>query len=364
MSGSLSPYLWEAASRFLPAAQIQELTPYGQGNVHQTYLLRARPPAADLLLQRLNPTAFPQPWQVLANLKIVSAHLEARLRELRLPRRWELVRLQPTRDGRDWWLDPAGGYWRALNFIAATRTLELVSTLEQAREVGWGLGLFHRLIVDLPVQRLADPLPEFHVTPLYLQEYDRQVANAEPVPPELQWIREFIQARRGRAGVLEEAKAAGRLSLRPIHGDPKVNNFLWEAEQDLVVALVDLDTVKPGLRLYDLGDCLRSAANPAGEETAAWEQVYFDLSLARAILQGYVVHSPLEPAERALLPAAVWLIAFELGLRFFTDYLAGNRYFRVQDPEQNLRRALVQLQLAASIEAQWPALDDMIRALR
>lgn len=362
MAGFTPLYLQEAAGRYVAPDLMLNLVPYGRGNVHQTYLLQARPPGHDLLLQRLNPAVFPQPRPVLTNLKIVGAHLQQRLSGLSLGRRWEVVQLQPTRDGQDWWQDPAGFFWRALNFISGTRTLEVITSLEQAREVGWALGLFHRLVADLPINQLADPLPGFHVTPRYLQEYDRLARQEHTGGTELRWAQEFVAARRGRVGVLEEAKAAGYLQEVPIHGDPKVNNLLWEQDRDLVVAVVDLDTVKPGLLLYDLGDCLRSAANPAGEETRAWEKVRFDLTTARAILTGYQAINPLGQADRELLPQAVWLIAFELGLRFLTDYLAGNRYFRVQDPEHNLRRALVQFQVAASIEAQLEDFRALVRA--
>lgn len=361
----MEPYLQTAATQFLPPEQLCSLEPYGQGNVHQTYLLRARPPAADLLLQRLNETVFRRPEQVLANLKLVGEHLARRLAQVAPARRWEIIRLQPTREGGDWWRDPAGRYWRALNFIGRTRTLDVVASLQQAREVGWALGFFHRLLADLPTLSLADPLPGFHVTPLYLQEYDRVAAGAARFESdELRWAREFVSCGRGRAGLLEEAKAAGRLRLVPIHGDPKVNNILWAEDQDLAVAIVDWDTVKPGLILHDLGDCLRSAANPWGEETQAWEEVRFDLGRCQALLAGYQEGAGgLEPTAKALLPEAVWLIAFELGLRFLIDYLVGNHYFRVQEPEQNLRRALVQFRLAASIENQLPELRELVRGL-
>ena len=154
--------------------------------------------------------------------------------------------------------------------------------------------------------------------------------------------------------VLEQARAQGRLRPRPIHGDPKVNNVLLQRASGQAIALIDLDTVKPGLLHYDLGDCLRSVANPLGEETHDWRAVRFDTELAEALLRGYgsVAGAMLSDDDVELVYDAVRLIAFELGLRFLTDHLAGDVYFRCDAPGHNLRRALVQFQLTASIEAQ------------
>ena len=176
----------------------------------------------------------------------------------------------------------------------------------------------------------------------------------------------FVAARRVWAGVLEEARAQGRLSLSPVHGDPKVNNVLLDTATGKAVALVDLDTVKPGLVHYDIGDCLRSGCNPWGEETEQWEAVRFDPDLGRALLQGYLAGAGgfLSDHDYHYLFAAIRLIAFELGLRFFTDYLAGNVYFKASRPEHNLARALVQFKLTESIEAQEAAIRAFIRDLR
>ena len=172
----------------------------------------------------------------------------------------------------------------------------------------------------------------------------------------------FIQERRAWADVLEAARAQGRLALRPIHGDPKVNNVMLDNTSGQAVALVDLDTVKPGLVHYDIGDCLRSGCNPQGEETEHWEAVHFDPDLCRALLQGYLSEARgfLTAADYSHLYDAVRLIAFELALRFFTDYLEGDPYFRVRHASHNLVRALVQFRLTESIEAQAEAIRTVL----
>ena len=176
----------------------------------------------------------------------------------------------------------------------------------------------------------------------------------------------FVAERRAWAPVLEEARAQGRLRLRPIHGDPKVNNVMLDTATGQAVGLVDLDTVKPGLVHYDIGDCLRSGGNLLGEETEAWEAVRFEPELGRAILHGYLSQAQdfLTETDYAYLYDAIRLLAFELGLRFFTDYLAGNVYFKAKHPEHNLVRALVQFKLTESIESQAGAIRAIIRDLR
>ena len=190
-------------------------------------------------------------------------------------------------------------------------------------------------------------------------------ADRAPIPGSGLWP-EVCGGAPGLGPVLEEARAQGRLSLRPIHGDPKVNNVLLDTATGQAVALVDLDTVKPGLVHYDIGDCLRSGCNPWGEETEHWEAVRFDPDLGRALLQGYLARARdfLTDHDYHYLFDAIRLIAFELGLRFFTDYLAGNVYFKARRPEHNLARALVQFKLTESIEAQETAIRAFIRDLR
>jgi len=166
--------------------------------------------------------------------------------------------------------------------------------------------------------------------------------------------------------VLEDAKASGALFQRPIHGDPKINNIMIDERTGHAVSIIDLDTVKPGLIHYDIGDCLRSCCNPLGEETTEIDEVYFDLDLCRAILEGYLGEAQrfMTKADIAYLYDAIRLIAFELGLRFFTDYLEGDVYFKARHRKHNLIRALVQFKVAESIEAQATEIQGIVAALR
>jgi Ser/Thr protein kinase RdoA (MazF antagonist) len=185
--------------------------------------------------------------------------------------------------------------------------------------------------------------------------------DIDPQSDEVRYGMQIVEQCREWASVLEDALARGELRLRPIHGDPKINNFLIDDQTGQAVSLIDLDTVKPGLVHYDIGDCLRSCCNVLGEETTQFDAVWFDLDLCRAILEGYlsVAAGFLDAQDVAYLYECMRLITFELGLRFFTDYLEGDVYFKVKHRQHNLHRALVQFKLTQSIEAQ----EDDIRAI-
>jgi Ser/Thr protein kinase RdoA (MazF antagonist) len=358
------------AQQFAPQGQVLDLREHGSGNVNDTFLVTLQgAPKPHFILQRLNLHVFRRPELVMKNCRTVSEHVSRRLAlaPLTAGRRFEVPRVLLTREGLDHVIDSGGAFWRALSFIEAAGTADAIRDPRQAQEVGSALGRFHSLLSDLAPGRLFDTLPGFHITPGYLAHFDKVLALRGPrQSPEVRFGLQFIRARRALAPLLEEARSQGKLKPRPIHGDPKVNNVMLDATTGAAVGLVDLDTVKPGLVHYDIGDCLRSGCNPLGEDPGDWEAVRFEAELGRAILAGYLslAQDFLAGTDYAYIYDAIRLIAFELGLRFFTDYLAGNVYFKVRRPEQNLARALVQFRLTESIESQETAIAAIIRDLR
>ena len=358
------------AREFTLQGRVLDLREYGSGNVNDTFLVTVGGASEPhFILQRLNLHVFRRPELVMDNLRTVGEHVARRLAlaPLTAGRRFEVPRVLLTREGRDHVIDSGGAFWRALSFIEAAETFDTIKDTGQAQEVGSALGRFHNLLSDLAPDRLFDTLPGFHITPGYLAHYDEVLERrGAGQSAEVKYGLRFIRARRAFAPVLEMARSQGKLRLRPIHGDPKVNNVMLDTITGRAVGLVDLDTVKPGLVHYDIGDCLRSGGNPVGEEPGDWEMVRFEADLGRALLAGYLSQAQdfLDGADYAYLYDAIRLIAFELGLRFFTDYLAGNVYFKVRHPEQNLARALVQFKLTESIEAQESAIAAIIRDLR
>jgi hypothetical protein len=357
-----------AVNRFVFGGRVEQITELDGGNVNDTFLVRLADSDEKIILQRINGQVFQDPGLIMENLRTITEHVANRLKQdmTMAGHRWEMVRIYRARDGRDYVVDDQGEYWRAISYIADATGYDKVLGSDHAREAGRALGLFHRLLSDLKPEKLHDTLPGFHNTPGYLHHYDAIAAAHELQPSAaVRFCAEYIESKRHRASVLEDAVSNGKLQLRIMHGDPKISNILIDNKTSHPVAIIDLDTVKPGLIHYDIGDCLRSCCNPLGEETADYDRVAFDIELGRSILSGYFAEAGafLTYHDIAYIYDGVYLLAFELGLRFFTDYLAGNVYFKTDHREHNLSRALVQFGLAASIEKQEGALQTMIADL-
>lgn len=350
------------APKFDIAGRIVTVEQNGDGNVNDTYMAIFRTTFSEerIILQRINKRVFARPEYIMANMRVLTEHVHRRLEaEAHLSDRiWQLPRVIPAKDGTDFVIDADGEYWRAITLIASAHSYGQVQSIEHAHEAGFVLGNFQRLISDLGVDKLYDTLEGFHITPGYLDKLDKALETGEGqarlnASAEAQRVKRFIDERREWCSVLEDAKAAGQLALRPIHGDPKISNIMIDDATGKGTCIVDLDTVKPGLIHYDFGDCLRSCCNPAGEEVQDLSRVFFDTDLCEAIVNGYMVHarSFLTEEDRRYLYDSIRLIAFELGLRFFADYVAGDVYFKTRYDGQNLNRARVQFKLTESIEA-------------
>ena len=369
---TLSKAVEAIAGRFHPRERITAIRSLGSGNVNDTFLVthqghRPSGPAGSFVLQRLNTRVFERPELVMRNLVALGDHVQRRLasppEELQ-GRRWEVPQVVRCRqDGH--WVEQDGEFWRSITYIGAATTTDVILNRDHAREVGYGLGMFHSLISDLPTEDLADTLENFHVTPAYLKRYDSVIKSRCTRDDAVDSACAFIEARRDGIDVLEAALQRGDLKQRPIHGDPKINNVMIDDASGHAVGLIDLDTVKPGLVHYDIGDCLRSCCNKAGEETDDLNTVVFDLELCEAILDGYlsVARQFLSDWDLHYLPDCIRLIPLELGLRFLTDHLEGDLYFRTDHHGHNLQRAAVQFRLTEAVEQQLPQIKAMVRRL-
>jgi Ser/Thr protein kinase RdoA (MazF antagonist) len=362
--------LTNIAQQFAHPGRVTAVRAFGSGNINDTFLVSVADGLDScFVLQRINTRVFLEPALVMQNMRVFTEHVCEKLNRepLDLVRRWDVPIVMITADGRDYWVEPDNTCWRGISFIDDARSIDTIENIEHGWEVGYALGRFHYLIGDLDPNLLADTLPGFHITPQYLADY-HTVSNRYTggTNPEVDYCLKFIQDRQEWAHVLENAKQDGKLPLRPIHGDPKVNNVMICTITQQAVGVIDLDTVKPGLVQYDIGDCLRSGCNPLGEETQDWDLVEFDINMCRSILAGYIsqARSFLTNRDYEYMYDGIRLIAFELGLRFFTDYLAGDVYFKVKHPTHNLERALVQFKLTESIEAQEVAIREVIEHCR
>jgi Ser/Thr protein kinase RdoA (MazF antagonist) len=363
-------YVVQAAESFTgPGATISQVEEeYGQGIIHDTYLVKVNNGACRFILQRINKEVFADPGVIMHNLQVIYQHVQAEKERAgrQVDANWQMMHGLTTRDGRDFFSDADGGFWRALSFIGGAIPLTRISCLQDAREAGHALGTFHRLVSTLDPALLQATLPGFHNIIQYLEKYDTASGRDQGIAEPERYCRKFVECRRDWAPVLEYGRRENLLRVRVIHGDPKINNIMVSWTTGKAVSMIDLDTVMPGLVQYDIGDCLRSCCNTMGEEAHDLSGVCFDPQRCAAVLSGYTA------AARGFLTGpdfdfffdAIRLIPFELGLRFYTDFLEGNTYFKVSRRDQNLHRALVQFKLVESIEEQEERIREIIAGCR
>jgi hypothetical protein len=342
------------AAEFDLGGRVLDVRPYGHGLINDTFVVTIEG-YHRAVLQRLNRRVFPRPGLIVENLRTLLDHIHAhRFTANPGPRELQLPTMFAARDGKDFVIDEEGGFWRAMGFVENTRTYETITHSTQAEEAGFALGRFHALIHDLDPARLHETLPGFHNTPGYFVRFLRASARPQRTAAnqDLLYCLQFVETRWNLTRVLETARREGKLAVRAIHGDTKLNNFLFDENSSRAVSLIDLDTVQPGLIQYDIGDCLRSCANPAGESPTDIGAVRFDLDIGHALLRQYLAEtrSFLTQADYDYIYDAIHLIPFELGLRFLTDHLEGDCYFKTEWRGQNLHRAMVQFRLTESIE--------------
>ena len=339
---------------------IETVEPLGSGNINDTYLVTRKSLPA-LVVQRINSDVFPDPVCVAANVALVSGHLNARRRavsqdlgSIRFP---ELIE---TVDGNTSHQDQEGFVWRCLSYIDNTATCQHLSDRRQPGEIGKVLGSFHSLLSDFDTSLLCEPLPGFHDLQSYRNAYIAAFsAHRRQADSSFDYCRKMVENRLEVIDLISRAREEGA-EKAVVHGDPKLDNFLFDNDSGCGIALIDLDTVSPGLIVMDLGDCLRSLGNPVGEKGAG-SGVYFDIEAARLMLVGYQQKAVLSEADRSLIYQGVRLLTYELGLRFFTDYLAGDRYFKISRRDENLHRAVVQFKLLESIEEKRSAIEALVR---
>jgi hypothetical protein len=344
---------------------ITRVEKYGHGIIHDTFLVTLDSGPDRFILQRINTRVFKDPAAIMHNLQLVCECINNTMQSdtaSTVAADWQIPSIIPTADGKSYFTGTDGSVWRALCFISGARPLEHVSGPGDTLEAGRALGIFHWLTGGLDPDLLRETLPGFHDIGAYFNHYDQAVGRRHKGPGEDYFCQRFIEERRDWATVLKEGVRDGLLAIRVIHGDPKSNNIMVDKDTGRAVSMIDLDTVMAGPLQYDIGDCLRSCCNTVGETDSASEASGFDLARLRAFWQGYsgVVQHCLTDVEATFIFEAVRLLPFELGLRFYTDFLENNVYFKVSRPGQNLDRALVQFRLVESIEEQEKEIREII----
>jgi aminoglycoside phosphotransferase (APT) family kinase protein len=339
-----------ATSQFAVGGNFLRAEPYGSGHINDTFraVYDRRGEHHSTLLQRINHHIFKNPAALMSNIERVTAHITAQVADHPDASR-RALHLIPTRDGAKCHRDPEGNWWRMYQFVERARSYDSVETPRQAYQAAYAFGQFQHQLATLPAPRLSDTIPDFHHTPKRFAALESAVSSdtvnrAIHAAPEIA----FALARQPITGILLQADLPERVT----HNDTKFNNVLLDDETGEGLCVIDLDTVMPGLALYDFGDMVRTATSPAAEDERDLSRVCMRMPMFEALVRGYLAAagSFLTPAEKQYLAFSGKLITFEIGLRFLTDYLAGDTYYKVHRLEHNLDRCRTQFQLVKSIE--------------
>ena len=319
------------------------------------------------ILQRINDYVFKDPAQVMRNVEKVTRHISWKLLRRRRDAAGQTLQLYPARGGRNYIMLPEeGGMWRCYNNIEGTHTYDVVENTRQAYQAGYAFGSFQDLISDMNPEDIKESIPDFHHTP---KRYEALLASAKAdVMGRAAICAAELDALRACAADLSklvDMQQSGELPTRITHNDTKINNVMLDEETDSAVCVIDLDTVMPGLVLYDFGDMVRTATCTADEDEEDLRKVSMQMPFFESLAEGYLdaAHGFLTPAEIDNLAFSGWLITTEIGIRFLTDYLDGDKYFRTEKPNHNLIRARNQFALANSIREQLPAMEKYVRRL-
>ena len=356
------------AAHFCPDAPvgIKEMT---SGNVNVTYRLDYDPAdrSRSLVLQRINTQAFHDPQALMENIRLVTAHIRAALTTQGVDYTRRVLDFLPVTGGESLlWQEPDGSAWRCYRFVDGVTAYDRIESAALFCEAGRGFGGFQNLLSDFPAERLTETIPGFHDTPRRYAAFRAAVeadraGRAAAVAEEIA----FFDARAERMRGIVDRLASGELPLRVTHNDTKLNNVLIDNESGRAICVIDLDTVMPGSVLYDFGDAVRYGACTAAEDEPKLSRIGFDMELFRGFAEGFLAETAgrLTTAELKLLPLGVEVITCELAMRFLTDYLDGDRYFKIHYPEHNLVRARAQMKLLTEVEALRPQMDACIEGL-
>ena len=342
-----------------------EAIPYGNGHINDTYRLtfeqNGRP--VYYILQRMNHKVFQKPEELMENIEGVTAWLKKKIQENGGDIYRETLNVIPSADGKAWCVDDTGEYWRAYYFIENALCLDQAAGAQDFYESAVAFGHFQRLLSDYPADTLHETIPDFHNTPLRYQAL-LQAAQADPkgrlknVSDEMAFFLDHADD----YGVAERMKASGELPLRVTHNDTKLNNIMIDDKTGEGICVIDLDTIMPGLSIFDFGDSIRFGANTAAEDEQDVSKVSLSLPLFESYTKGFLAGcaGSLTRAEVEMLPMGAKLMTLECGIRFLTDYLMGDTYFKTAYPEHNLVRARTQIALVADMEEKWGEMENIV----
>jgi len=366
----LEEHIAEIGAKFAIGGEFVSGEEIESGHINTTYLAAYADQDGEVsryILQRINEHVFTEPLKVMKNVARVTKHINQKVLRTKRDFGGQTLSLYPGRDGKNCVEGAGGGIWRCYNFIEGCRTYDVVENTRQAYQAAKAFGAFQDLVSDLPVGMVEVTIPGFHDTPARYRRLMEAIESdshgrVKDVEEEIAFIRE----REPIVGTLLDLVEKGELEERVTHNDTKLNNVMIDEQTDEAVCVIDLDTVMPGLALYDFGDMVRAATSPVAEDEKDVSKVEMRLPMFEALLEGYLetAQNFLTQREIELLPFSAKLISLETGIRFLTDHLEGDQYFKVHREGHNLDRCRTQLALVKSIEDQEDNMVEFVRKWR
>ncbi len=366
MCQQVDPIVREALSAYTFPETLTETVRYGQGHINDTFRLTCRDGEGKqvrYLLQRINRNVFPKPEELMDNFEALTAFLRRKIIAQGGDPNRETLSLIYTNSGLPYYTDSRNDVWRLMPFVENTECAE-TATPELFEASARAFGRFQYLLSDFPAETLHETIEKFHDTPdryrklMAAVEADK-VGRAAEVQAEI----DFVRKREADCDVAVNALKEGILPLRVTHNDTKLNNILMDRDTHEGICIIDLDTTMPGLSINDFGDSIRFGATHAAEDEKDLSKVDFDMGLYEAYVRGFLqgARGSLTEEEIAYLPWGARLMTLECGIRFLTDYLEGDRYFRIHYPEQNLDRCRTQFKLVSEMEEKFEEMAAVIR---
>lgn len=359
----------EIAPRFAFEGRPVECIPFGSGHINDTYRLTCQSQDGEMhyMLQRMNHGVFQEPAALMENVSGVIAWLRKKIIACGGDEKRETLNLVYTRDGEAFIQDSEGEYWRAFLLIEQARTYDTVEDPEIFYQSAVAFGRFQRMLADYPAATLHETIPDFHNTVDRLHKFETALkADACGRAAEVAAETQFVLERRDLAHTLCDRLSGGSLPLRVTHNDTKLNNVMIDDQTGRAICVIDLDTVMPGLSAYDFGDSIRFGANTAAEDERDLSLVSCSLELFEQYVKGYLegCAGALTPEELDALPLGALVMTYECGMRFLTDYLEGDHYFKIHREGHNLDRARSQFALLADMEKKLLQMQEIVGKYR
>ena len=354
------------AERFAIEGEIGSIEAHGNGHINDTFLVTCRLAEGKTrryILQRMNQEVFKNPKELMENVTGVTTFLQNKIRENGGDPEREALNVILLKDGGSYWQETDNTFWRVYRFVEGADSLDVVERPEEFYESAVAFGQFQKLLADYPAESLHETIPNFHNTIDRVEKFKKAVEadvmkRAADVREEIQ----FVLDREADCHVLCDMLAAGEIPLRVTHNDTKLNNIMLDHETRKGICVIDLDTVMPGSALYDYGDSIRFGANTGAEDEKDLSKISCDLELFALYTKGFIegCGGSLTEKEIRLLPMGAKLMTLECGMRFLTDYLEGDHYFKIHRPEHNLDRCRTQFAMVKDMEDKWDKMQEIV----